>query len=87
MVKTASPKITQCTEDFSSLLNLMRESGTSKGMTSYEIAEAWGVSQATAQKRLRRAAAMGLIRSTRKEMDFMDGRRASVPSYVMEPRQ
>lgn len=82
-----SPNITQSTVDFSSLLSIMRTDERGEGLTSDEIAQQWGCSQATAQKRLRKASQMGLVRTTRKEIDFLDGRRASVPAYVMEVRQ
>ena len=81
-----SPSITKCDTDFSALLSMLK-SAPGEGMTSYEIADAWGVSQATAQKRLRKAAGMGLVRTTRKVITFMDGREASVPAYVMEVQQ
>jgi len=82
-----SPSITTAPVDFSSLLSIMRTDERGEGLTSDEIAQQWGCSQATAQKRLRKAAQMGLVRTTRKEIDFLDGRRASVPAYVMEVRQ
>ena len=89
MVKAASANITQSTEDFSALLDILRTDDTGEGLRAEEISEQWGVSIETTRKRLRKALAIGVVRlsSTGRKHRRIDGIPITVPAYVMEPRQ